>query len=87
MSKLQNFVKIMEKSETDKVLILTNHYQIKGRVYDCESCNEDGFVNLTNASLCVISEMYDNSCDSLVSQKYDWLHVNIDKITAFSFIH
>ena len=52
MNKIEFFKKIMEKSETTNIMIITNHYQISGEVYDCEECNKETFINLTNASLC-----------------------------------
>ncbi len=86
MNKADEFKKIMDTSNSDKVVILTNHYQIVGRVYDCEECNKECFINLTNASLCLINDVYDNqTCDNYTSSHYDWLHVNFDKIVAFSF--
>ena len=39
MNKAEEFRKIMEITNSDKVVILTNHYQIVGRVYDCDECN------------------------------------------------
>ncbi len=87
MNKADEFRKIMDISNSDKVVILTNHYQITGRVYDCEECNKEAFINLTNASLCLINNVYeDQACDKYTSFHYDWLHVNFDKIVAFSFI-
>ena len=51
MSKMKNFKMIMEKSNTNRVVILTNHYQIIGNVYECDECNKDEYVNLTNVRL------------------------------------
>ena len=45
MDRIKTFKKIMEKSETNRVIILTNHYQIIGNVYDCGECNKDEFIN------------------------------------------
>ena len=85
MDRIKEFKKIMEKSESDKIILLTNHYQITGYVYDCEECNKDSFINLTNATLCLIND-YSEQCDNYSSSSYDWLHINLDKIVAFSFI-
>ena len=41
MDRLKTFKRIMEKSDSNRVIILTNHYQIKGNVYDCGECNRD----------------------------------------------
>ena len=84
MDKAKHFKKIMEKSNTDRVMILTAHYQILGNVYDCEDCNKDSCVNLTNVRVCNIENSYEGMCDN--STYYDWLHVNMDSVVAFSFI-
>ncbi len=86
MDRIKFFKKIMEKSETNRVILLTNHYQIIGFVYDCEECNKDEFINLTNVSLCKYEETYGKSCEQFGESRYDWLHINLDKIVAFSFI-
>ena len=74
----------MEKSNTTRVVILTNHYQIIGDVYECESCNKDDFINLVNVRLCNVHDIYDGICET--DSKYDWLHINIDKVVGFSFV-
>ena len=84
MDRTKTFKKIMEKSKSNRVVILTNHYQIIGDVYECEECNKDEYVNLTNAKLCNINNMYDGVCES--SSTFDWLHINLDKVLAYSFI-
>ena len=86
MNRVKELKKIMEKSGTDKIVVLTNRYQITGYVYDCEECNKEYFINLTNASLCKISDVYESQCDNYSSLSYDWLHINLDKAVAFSFI-
>lgn len=86
MDRIKFFKKIMEKSETNHVILLTNHYQITGFVYDCEECNKDEFVNLTEVSVCKYEETYDKLCEQIGESRYDWLHINFDKIVAFSFI-
>ena len=84
MSKMKIFKKIMEKSESNRVVILTNHYQILGNVYECEECNKEEYINLTNAKLCNINDVFDGICES--ESNFDWLHINIDKVVAYSFI-
>ena len=84
MNDLKLFKKIMDKSDSNKVIILTAHYNIKGDVYDCEDCNKDSYINLTNAQVCNINESYENTCDN--SKHFDWLHVNINAVVAYSFI-
>ncbi len=84
MSKMKNFKMIMAKSESNRVVILTNHYQIIGNVYDCSECNKEETINLVNVSLCNINDIYDGICES--DSTYDWLHINLDKVVAYSFI-
>ena len=48
MNKMKTFKMIMEKSDSKRVMLLTNHYQIIGNVYECGECNKEDFVNLTN---------------------------------------
>ena len=86
MDKTKFFKMVMEKSNSDKVILMTNHYQITGTVYECDVCNKEEFVNLTDASLCKFEESYMGSCDDFSKNKYDWLHVNLDKVVAFSFV-
>ena len=84
MSKMKIFKQIMDKSDSNRVVILTNHYQILGNVYECDECNKEDYINLTNVRLCNINEVYEGICES--DTTYDWLHINLDKVVAYSFI-
>ena len=84
MDKAKHFKKIMEKSDSSRVVILTAHYQIIGSVYDCEECNKESCVNLTNVKVCNISDSYEGICEN--ESQYDWLHVNMDTVVAYSFV-
>lgn len=84
MDRIQMFKMIMEKSDSNKIVILTNHYKIIGNVYECDICNTGCDINLTNASMCNLSDIYQGECEN--NSCYDWLHVNLDKIVAYSFI-
>ena len=84
MDRVKNFKRIMEKSESNRVVILTNHYQILGNVYECDECNKDEFINLTNVRVCNINDTFDGVCEA--DTHYDWLHINMDKIVAYSFV-
>ena len=84
MSKIKTFKQIMEKSNSNRVVLLTNHYQILGNVYECEECNKNDYINLTNVRLCNINDVFDGICES--ESNFDWLHINIDKVVAYSFI-
>lgn len=84
MDRAKTFRKIMEKSNSTRVVILTNHYQIIGDVYECNECNKEEYINLTNARLCNVDDIYDGICES--DTNFDWLHINLDKVVAYSFI-
>ena len=86
MNKSEFFKFAMEKSNSDKVIILTNHYQILGTVYDCEVCNNDCYINLTDVSLCKFDDNYIHTCDEYEKNHYDWLNINLEKVVAFSFV-
>lgn len=86
MDRIKFFKKIMEKSNTNNVILITDHYQINGTVYDCEECNREEFINLTDASICKYEETYNHSCEQYGDAKYDWLHINLGRVVAFSFI-
>ena len=87
---IKKIKEIMELSDSKKVVIFTNHLKIVGHVADCDKCNEEHFVNLTNVTVLDITELYpceeDGTCSDFSSQNFEWLHVNINKIIAFSFI-
>ena len=84
MDRIKNCKRIMDKSNSKRVLMLTNNYQIIGNVYDCEECNKDEFINLTDVRVCNIYDVYEGVCES--DSCYDWLHINMDKIVAYSFL-
>ena len=84
MGRLKMFKRVMEKSNSSRVLLLTNHYQILGNVYECEECNKNDYINLTNVRLCNINDVFDGICES--ESNFDWLHINIDKVVGFTFL-
>ena len=81
---------IIDKSNTDKIVIFTNRLKIVGHIYNCDECNNDYFLNLTNAIVIYLNDLYPcedkGDCEEYPSQNFDWLHVNIDKILAFSLV-
>ena len=84
MDRIKTFKMIMEKSDSSRVVMLTNHYQIIGNVYECGECNKEDYINLTNVRLCNVNDVYDGICEA--ESNYDWLHINLDKVVAFSFL-
>lgn len=88
MDKAKEFKKIMTNSNTNKVMLFTSHYKITGDVYECDECNREHFINLVNASICFVGEnIHSEDCDLYSVQKYDWLHINLCQIQAFSFLN
>ena len=86
MDRIKYFKKIMERTGSDKIIILTAHYNIKGRICDFEDCNKDEYLNLTHVTLCRYEESYGQNCEKTTETNYDWLHINLDNIIAFSFV-
>ena len=87
MYKADEIKNIMEKSGTDKISLITNNYLITGKLYDCEVCNLDTFVNLIDVTICLASDIsLEEKCDAYASTHFSWLHVNLDNVIAFSFI-
>ncbi len=82
--------RIIEVSNTNKIVVFTNRLKIVGTIFDCDECNDGYFLNLKNAIVIYLNDLYpceeDGSCEELSSQNFDWLHINIEKILAFSLI-
>ena len=61
-------------------IIVENHE----KELEDEECNKNDYINLTNVKLCNINDVFDGICES--ESNFDWLHINIDKVVAYSFI-
>jgi len=85
MNNINKFLEIIKRNTADRVVLITNHYRISGNIYDCEECNSEVFINLTNATICMQNEVYDEHCDSYTSSCFDRMYVNLQKVVAFSF--
>ena len=81
---IKTFKRIMDKSNSKRVILITAHYHITGNVHDCEDCNKGCCVNLTDAVMCSIEDAYAGECE--IGTRYDWLHINLDKVIAYSFV-
>ena len=82
---------IMKKSGSKNIVIFTNHLKIDGNVVDCDKCTEGNLITLTNALVCRLEDYCacngeDCECRDYVCFRYDWLHVNTEKISAFTFL-
>ena len=82
---------IMEKSETNKITIYTEHLKIDGTVFECSKCNSNEILNLTNVLVCRLDDYCtcdddECGCNDYVCFRQDWLHINVNSIVAFSFI-
>ena len=84
MNRIKTFKKIMEISKSNRVVILTEHFQIIGNVFECDECNKEDYVNLTDVKLCNLNDLYEGICEA--DTNFDWLHINLDKVVAYSFI-
>ncbi len=69
--------------EGDEKLLDVIGYII-GNVYECGECNKEDYINLINVRLCNVNDVYDGICEA--ESNYDWLHINLDKVVAFSFL-
>lgn len=85
---------IMEENSTNRVLILTNHLQITGRIHEykeeCENCH-NCLVTLKNAKIARIEELCncsENECECHIPYfaEYDWFNINTSSIVGFSII-
>ena len=86
MSSINDIKEIMEKSNSNKIVILTDHYKISGKVHECIECNKEFYINLTDAYMCLLNDIYDENCEKYSNSNYKWLHVNLNRIVAFTFI-
>ena len=85
---------IMEKKESNKIVVFTNHLKIDGYVFKCDKkCEDIGdcILTLTDAMICRLDD-YCNcneekcDCNDYVCFKYDWLHINLSEIVSFSIL-
>lgn len=83
---------IMQENETSKILILTNHLQIFGNIYeyskDCKNCS-DTLVSLQHvkiAPLDTLCNCSENGCENVHFTEYEWFNINVDEIVGFSII-
>lgn len=85
---------IIEESGSSQIVIFTNHLKIDGFVYKCDgACKDtnDCILTLTDAVVCRLDEYCTCDtegceCNDFVCFKYDWLHINMDKIVSFSIL-
>ena len=84
MSKMKTFKMIMEKSDSNRAVFLTESCQIVGDVCDFEECNKYEYINLRNVKMCSLNNIYDGICESDIN--YEWLHINLDNVIAYSFL-
>lgn len=90
----KSIFKIAEKNESSRIVIITNHLKIDGRLYKengrCEECHED-IITITDALLCRLNDYCtcdedDCECNDYVCFRYDWMNINVDSIVAFSIL-
>lgn len=85
---------IMEENSTRKVLILTNHLQIRGTIHDyneqCKNCH-DCIISLKDVKIARIEELCgcnNNDCECSIPYfaEYSWLNISANAIVGFSII-
>ncbi len=90
----KSILKVAEKSESNKIVLFTNHLKIDGEIYKkdgkCEECHED-ILTLTNALVCRLNDYCtcdedDCECNDYVCFRYDWLNICVDEIVAYSIL-
>ena len=89
---MKSIEEIMKTSESNKIVVFTQHLKIDGEVFvpegKCEECNDD-YLTLQNALVCRIKDYCECTddvceCNDYVCFKYNWLNICHEKIVAFS---
>lgn len=91
---MKSIEEIMKTSESNKIVVFTQHLKIDGEVFvpegKCEECNDD-YLTLQNALVCRIKDYCECTddvceCNDYVCFKYNWLNICHEKIVAFSIV-
>ena len=91
---MKSIQEIMKTSESNKIVIFTQHLKIDGEIFvpegKCEECNDD-YLTLQNALVCRIKDYCECTddvceCNDYVCFKYNWLNICHEKIVAFSIV-
>ena len=85
---------IVNKSESNKITVLTEHLKIDGYVYKCDGkCKQvaDNILTLNNAIVCRLDDycscdVEECTCSDFVCFKYTWLNIFHSQIGAYSII-
>ncbi len=85
---------IVNKSESNKITVLTEYLKIDGYVYKCDGkCKQvaDNILTLNNAIVCRLDDYCscddeECTCNDFVCFKYTWLNIFHSQIVAFSII-
>jgi hypothetical protein len=87
--------KIVEKTGSKRITVLTNALKIDGFVYTCSDnkCKQviRGVLTLQDAVVCKLSDYCtcdeeECKCNDFVCFKYKWLNIMQDKIVSFSIL-
>lgn len=81
---------ISKEYDAKKLKVITNHIKICGELCECGMDNET-LITLQNAKIWLIDDLCkcgaeDCNCTTPHVIKLEWLHVNTDKIVAFSLL-
>lgn len=90
----KSILKIAEKTQSNKIVIITNHLKIDGNLFikdgKCDECHDD-ILTVQNALVCRLNDYCtcddDNcTCNDYVCFRYDWLNISVDSIVAYSIL-
>lgn len=82
---------ISKEYNVKKVKIITNHVKICGELCECGDIEETSIVTLKDAKIWLLEDLCkcgDTNCHCSTPHvvSLEWLHVNADKVVAFSLI-
>lgn len=80
---------IMEENSSERVLILTNHLQIIGKIHEiyeeCPNC----FIALKDVKIARLEELCnqgDCECNLQVFTQFEWFNISVNAIVGFSLL-
>lgn len=82
---------ISKEYNVKKVKVITNHVKICGELCECEEAEKMAALTLQNAKIWLLDDLCkcgDEKCSCTTPYIIDveWLHINPDKIVAFSLM-
>lgn len=87
---VKQIYEISKEYNVKKVKVITNHIKICGELCECEDAEKlESTLTLQNAKIWVLEDLCkcgEESCNCVPPHiiSLEWLHVNVEKIVAFS---